>query len=248
MCILGAVYVASAPAKDEILPITSRISAAQLRDLQRRVAGCNANVCFAIDGSGSISPANFEAQKEFVQDVATIIADGTNPVELAAVQYGTSSSAIIQLTLNTNAFQLAIKRTPQIGGLTFVNAGINFCFSQLWRRRGEANKIVLLGDGRTTIGSNAVRRADLFRRVGGDVCTVGAGFQDPRELLAIAGGDPARVFQVDDFISALELQYIIEDIVLDICGVPGSSVAPVAHNLNNGKASKQNHGTGKWMA
>ena len=218
MFVVCAACVAAAPTKKDMLPVSSRLTTAQLLDLRRRVQGCNANVCFAIDGSADIDTANFEAQKNFVLDVVTVIADGSNPVELAAVQYGTSASAISALTLDPERFNAAVARTSQLrSDSTFVAAGINFCFSQLFRRRNEANKIVLLGSGRSTIGANAVSRANLFRRFKGQVCTVGAGFTDNSQLLAIAGGDPARVFEVDNFIDVLDLQFIVEDIVLDIC-------------------------------
>lgn len=218
LVLLGAVFVAAAPSNKEVLPITSRFTPQQLASLRARVRGCNANVCFAIDGSGSISAANFNAQKQFVQDVASVIATGTNPVELAAVQYGTSASVISELTVDAGKFIWDVEATePLRSPATFVAAGINFCFSRLFRRRHEAKKIVLLGDGRSNIGSSAVRRADTFRRFKGEVCTVGAGFTDDRELLAIAGGDASRVFEVEEFLDVLSIEKIIEDIVLDIC-------------------------------
>lgn len=207
----------AAPTSDLKLKTTSRFTESVLADLRRRVRGCNANVCFAIDGSGSISSSEFTAQKQFVLDVVSVIAVD-NPVELAAVQYGTANSAISPLTVDAEQFILDVDSEQQLrSSRTFVAGGINYCFSQLFRRRGEANKIVLLGDGRSSIGANAIARADLFRTVGGTVCTVGAGFADTRELLAIAGGDPNRVFEVDNFLDVLTLEFILESIVEDIC-------------------------------
>lgn len=200
--------------------ITSgRIPSALLADLRRRlidVGGCNANVCFAIDGSGSISREAFINQTQFVQDIVSVIAVD-QPVEVAAVQYATANSPITPLTVNIGNFNVLLENLAQTKGASFVVGGINYCFSQLFRRRGEANKIVLLGDGRSNIGSSAIARADLFRSVGGNVCVVGAGFTDDDELLAIAGGDPSLVFQVDSFLDTLALEFIIEDLVFGIC-------------------------------
>lgn len=99
-------------------------------------------------------------------------------------------------------------------------AGINNCFSQLNRRRGEALRIVLLGDRQSTIGADAVARADLFREFfHGEVCVVGAGFTDDAELLAIAGGDPGKVFTVGTFIDVLTLQTLLEQLVEGVCVV-----------------------------
>jgi len=205
----------------EKLGITSRMGAAALNDLKRRIkaaGGCNANVCFAIDGSGSISTAEFNNQKNFVLDLVSVLAVD-EAAEVAACQYASSVSPIQPLTVDTAKFNLAVDRANQVSGQSFVVGGVNYCFSQLWRRRGEANKIVLLGDGRSNIGSSAVQRADLFREQGGSVCAVGAGFKDDRELLRIAGGNKNLVFQTDSFLDVLTLQGFIEGLVSQICGV-----------------------------
>ncbi len=205
----------------ENLQISSRMGFAALQDLKRRVkaaGGCNANVCFAIDGSGSISTAEFNNQKNFVLDLVSVLAVD-DAAEVAACQYASAVSPIQPLTVDTARFNLAVDRARQVRGQSFVVGGVNYCFSQLWRRRGEANKIVLLGDARSNIGSSAVRRADLFREVGGSVCAVGAGYTDDRELLAIAGGNKNLVFQADSFLDVLTLQSFIEKLVKQICGV-----------------------------
>ncbi len=203
------------------LPMTSRMGTAALIDLKRRIkaaGGCNANVCFAIDGSGSISTAEFNNQKNFVLDLVSVLAVD-EAAEVAACQYASAVSPIQPLTVDTAKFNLAVDRANQVSGQSFVVGGVNYCFSQLWRRRGEANKIVLLGDGRSNIGSSAVERADLFRKLGGSVSAVGAGFKDDRELLRIAGGNKDLVFQADSFLDVLTLQSFIEGLVSQICGV-----------------------------
>ena len=215
--VLGVAFAAAAPNKNDTLPVSSRLTTAQILELRRRIQGCNANVCFAIDGSAAIDSANFEAQKLFVKDVIGVLGGGFG-IELAAVQYGTSASAISQLTFDGRQVLKDVSRTGQLrSNSTFVAAGINFCFSQLFRRRNEANKIVLLGSGRSTIGPSAIRRADTFRNIGGEVCAVGAGFTDDSELMAIAGGDSTKVFQVNNFLDVLSLMLIVEDMVLEIC-------------------------------
>ncbi len=205
----------------ENLQITSRMGVAALKDLQRRVkaaGGCNANVCFAIDGSGSINGTEFTSQKNFVLDLVSVLTVD-DAAEVAACQYSSSVSPIQPLTVDTAKFNLAVTRARQVTGQSFVVGGINYCFSQLWRRRGEANKIVLLGDGRSNIGSSAVARADLFRMIGGSVCAVGAGFKDDTELLGIAGGNRTLVFQTESFLDVLTLQSIVERLVSQICDV-----------------------------
>lgn len=201
------------------LPFSARISDAAKEELQRKIeeaGGCNGNICFAIDGSSSISDTEFENQKNFILDVSSVI--GVDyPVELAAVQYATKNSAITPMTPNSAFFNLAVEETEQMGGKSFVVAGINYCFSQLIKRRGEALKIVLLGDGRSNIGGDSIKRANLFRRLGGDVSVVGAGFEDSTQLLGIAGGKHDHVFEVDSFLDVLVLQGFLEALTAQIC-------------------------------
>ncbi len=190
---------------------------ANLRRRLKSVGGCNANVCFAVDGSSSISRAEFENEKNFVLDVASVISMD-QPVELAAAQYSTSIVPITPLTPYLTGFDMSIWRARQIGGASFVVGGVNYCFSQLMKRPREANQMVILGDGRSNIGSDAVKRAALFRRLGGSLSTVAAGFADDRELLAIAGNDRSMVFRVNSFADVLALHEIIKKLVFRVCG------------------------------
>lgn len=78
---------------------------------------------------------------------------------------------------------------------------------------------MLLGDGRTNIGTDSVNRADLFRSIGGDVCVVGAGFSDRQKFLEIAGRKSENVFQVGSFLNNIQLGIVLEQIVEEICGI-----------------------------
>jgi len=214
----AAVHGISTSAKQQVqTKIISSSAAIDLRDRIVSSGGCNANVCFAVDGSGSINSTQFRSELNFVTDIVSIIA-ATDPVGLAAVQYSTGTRAISEFTTNDFGFIPAVDRTRQLFGQSFVAGGINFCFAELFNAGGPVNKIVLLGDARSNIGSSAIRRADQFRAVGGTVCSVAAGTNPDRDaLLGIAGGDPDLVFEVDDFINVIELSNIIEKLVEQIC-------------------------------
>ena len=216
---LASISLAVAVASAADLPVYSRIAKTKIEEIQERLAkagGCNANICFAIDGSGSMSKKEFSNQKNFVLDVASIV--GVDEVaEFAAVQYSTANTAITPLTVDSAHFIEKVLHSNQKKGKSFVTGGINYCFSQLWRRPFDANKIVLLGDGKANVGSSAVRRADLFRKIGGVVAVVSAGKPDEDKLLKIAGGKFDHVFEVTNFFDVLGLQANVEDLVLDIC-------------------------------
>lgn len=195
-----------------------------LRKSLKSVGGCNANVCFAIDGSGAISPEAFTSQKNFVLDVVSVIAVD-EPVELAAVQYATRRRAIKRLTNKVPEFVLAVNGTYQLGGWSRPAAGIAFCNRQLWRWN-KANKIVLLGNGKSDLGRSAVRSANRFRDRNGDLSVVAAGDADDQKLLAIAGGRKDRVFDVTSFLDVLALQEVIEQLVKNICLKDGGPPLP----------------------
>lgn len=179
--------------------------------------GCEVNLCFAIDTSGSVNSTNFEVQKDFIVDItATIGVDSRS--KFAAGQYGARTRLISLLTDDLVAFNQAVEKAEfQNDPATSVGSGIVFCDRILRREVGDTNKIVILGDGRNNLGGDPVRRANVFReRARGEVCAVGVGFsrdQDEQTLIDIANGEE-RVFQVDDYI---ELTFIVEDLVRDIC-------------------------------
>lgn len=190
-----------------------------VRTAQSAVAsrGCGVNVCFAVDTSGSVSKTQFGLEKDFILDITAIIGVDSRS-KFAAGQYGARTYKISSLTSDVSGFNLDVNRADfQNDPATSVGSGIVFCDRQLRRERGDANKIVVIGDGRNNLGGDPVRRADNFRkRTGGEVSTVGIGFKDTRALTAIAGSK-ARVFSIDDYV---ELSFIIEDLVYDICGIP----------------------------
>lgn len=171
---------------------------------------CNPNVCFALDGSGSVSSDDYRAQKEFVEIVSALIGVDKS-AHFAAVQYTRTLHEISPLTSNQDSFLIKVNRDQPKGGATFVPAGLAYCVKELLPRREDANKLVLLGDGRNNFGSG--RLTAPLRRFKGEVCAVGVGNIKKRNLIKIAG-HPSRVFQVDDFFS---LAFLVEDLVSGIC-------------------------------
>lgn len=210
------------PTENE-LTTAGRLTKGQKQDLRRRIkaaGGCNANICFAVDGSNALKFSEYRAELDFILDVVSVVSVDI-AVELAAVQYGIANSPISPLTTDIVDFIKKVDNEQRLRsrGSNLVG-GINYCFSQLFDRPGEANKMVVLGDGRSTIGNNAIARADLFRKeTGGKICTVGAGFRRKKRLLKIAGGDKSLVFRVDSFLDVLALERVVEKLVEDICGL-----------------------------
>lgn len=184
----------------------------KLQQMVEKKGSCNPNLCFALDGSASISSDDYRAQKEFVQLVAAII--GTDEdAEFAAVQYGFKNRKISRLTNDVNDFLLKLDGSAHARApLTRIGRGIRFCRKRLSRRIGDANKIIVLGDGR----SRHVRLGKFKKTRGIEICAVGVGFQNTDMLTAIAGGNPNRVFAIDEY---FELIDVVESIVRDVCGM-----------------------------
>jgi len=220
----SATLIANPTPLEVLLPGNSLIASPEAlllaRGIRQRVinqGSCNPNICFALDGSGSISPEEYKMQKEFVELIAGITSVDTD-VGYAAVQYGLRNVGISSLTNDANQFLLDVAasnlaRAPR----TFIAAGLGFCIQELRARPEDANKIVLLGDGRSNFGGDPVPIARTFRppRGNGSICAVGIGFRDRRVLRRIAG-NRNRVLAINDYFELLD---ILDQVVTEICGL-----------------------------
>jgi len=113
--------------------LTARVTR-KLRHLQRSIitnGGCNVKMCFALDGSGSISRAEYRLQQEFVQIIAAVASvDGA--ASFSAVQYGLRNVGISSLTSDIGDFITSVgtselEKAPR----TFVAAGLGFCIQEV---------------------------------------------------------------------------------------------------------------------
>lgn len=201
------------------------LSPARQERLMRKMqaaGGCNANVCFAIDGSTSISSDEFTNEKNFVLDVVSVLVD--NPVEFAAVQYADRRERISKLTVDDEAFILKVNSTKQMyNPRSLIKSGVNFCFRQLMKRPGEPMKMVILGDARVKnrrVARRTILTTDQFRANGGDVSVVAAGAKINKQLmLKLTGGNEELVYDVDNFLDVLTLEIYIERVVEEICSM-----------------------------
>lgn len=121
-----------------------------------------------------LSEAEFQAQKDFILDIASITSIDLD-VELAAVQYGVGSKEIIPLTSDIDSFRNALSRREKSmnSSRTSISAGIRYCSSQLRPSQRDADKIVILRDGNWSASSSPVQPPRRFRNSGGEVCEIG---------------------------------------------------------------------------
>lgn len=172
---------------------------------RRLLDGCDPNICFALDGSGSIGFRNYEIQKEFVLLIAAIVG-ANDKATFSAVQYGFVNEQISNVDGNAERFiQKLLVSEYQAATETFVGAGLGFCISQLGRKRGEPAKIVIFGDGGATLGGltgplSPASLADFFRRrsPANRVCAVAVNFPSkPPLFVDIVGGEANRSLVTD---------------------------------------------------
>lgn len=177
--------------------------------------GCKGNVCFAIDGSGSISPKEYSNQLDFVSDVVRII--NTFPTRVAGTQYNQRSNPIKSLSSDLGGFITALRAQPQLRGSTSISSGIDYCGAQLDTRPFEPKKVVVLGDGFQNVDTNAVDSANTVRSKNALVSVVAVQSADRQFLLDLVGGDNALAFQADNFDDRDRLATIIRETTLAIC-------------------------------
>ena len=193
---------------------------AEVESLKSRVrtSGCNPRVCFALDGSGSISDDDFTAQKNFVLLVASIIAVDPR-ARFAAVQYGLALSQISPITKKIEEFLLDVNDEEQLNApTTFIASGLGYCISQLDKQPTAPAKIVLLGDGRSNFGGDPrpIARNWLFKDPSNTICAVGVGFSSTKLLRRITNSKN-RVITVDEWDRVVR---IMRRLVEDVCGLP----------------------------
>lgn len=191
---------------------------------------CSVDVCFAVDGSGAVSDAEFSAQKIFIDRLSLLLGGNRNSKSKAgAVQFGLLLTPIAPMTSSRRAFRTGLTRTRKRGGQrAFVAAGLAYCVLQLQGRRSFALRstnqssqghvvhnrrkaIVLIHNGKRGFGSGtASGPLRLFR---GKVFAVAAGSADRAALEKITG-DHSQVVVAQNFEA---LQSIAGRVAKKIC-------------------------------
>lgn len=216
---LIAAIIALAAAAPADMKTDTRLSRSVISSLQQKVrneGGCNVNVCFAIDGSGSISKKEFDEEISFVLDTLAVIG-ADRLAGLAATQIGAVSSPISSLTFDVAAFKNALLETRFLGAESSnIRDALSFCVTELLEDTSGPKKIVVLTDGRANVGGDPAQVANSFRAAGGEVCAVGVGLRDEPSLLKLVGGRSERVLAIDDFFNLLST---LEDFIKQICSI-----------------------------
>lgn len=199
-----------------IAAAVERSSAAALFPVLRESRRCNVNVCWALDGSGSITPDDFIAEKSFVTKVSGAFLFIKGPSQVGALQYATIAEPIQTLTPFLKPFVRKMNNTEQSGGLTNVDSALLACRFILTPAARKARHIILMTDGDANIGKAGIEQAKAFRKSGGLVSIVAAGTPNTEALEDLAGPS-GTVYSVDRFGDDLAMINISNKLFDEVC-------------------------------
>lgn len=179
----------------------------------RQSQKCAVNVCFALDGSGSITQNEFSNQFHFSADTMAILRH-VSSIRFGATQYASTNLPISALTFNDESVLIKLRDAQRAGGASAVSDGIAYCEQQFREFKNDINVIFLFTDGSYNRGVNPMKYIDLVKReyTHLKVFPVKVGTIDDAFF---AGFSP--VFEVDSFLDALDASDEIESYQSDVC-------------------------------
>lgn len=177
---------------------------------------CNpANICFAMDESGSISSADFTIEKDVVNQMAQDFAARASSASFSAVGFDNVASVVSNPTTDLALFQSAISNNPQSGGGTASGSALTLC-SSLLANSADPRIIVLLTDGRDNTGIMGVSVSDDIKMDGTMIITIGIGNDVlPGDLQEIASRPEFFIYETD----FQALMNDVSNLVDEICEV-----------------------------
>lgn len=178
---------------------------------------CDISLCFALDGSGSISAKEYQVQKDLVKLIAILAAPAK--ATFSAVQYGLANEFISVSTSDPFAFIQQVENSvPLRAPRTFLSAGLGFCISQVNENpKAGGKKVVVLGDGRDNYMESSLALV-LESAESVDVFAVGIGNSlDSSKLLEITGGQESHVYTASNY---ADVGQVVLDLVRVLCSVP----------------------------
>lgn len=154
-------------------------------------SSCDIDICFALENSDAISPQFFRDQQDLVYNLVGRLQGRAGNVGLAAYQFSTSAKLLSPLTSDIDTFleDVSQAQDEDTAG-TFVASALNVCFKMLLGSTKRRTAIIVMGNGRNTIGSDPGRRSELFTQGRGNslrIFSIGFGYkQDFQGLRSIA--------------------------------------------------------------
>lgn len=183
--------------------------------------GCNRDIVFVLDDSGSVGSVNFRHALDFVKNVVNQIEVGPTKAQVGFLAYSTHPQVGWYLNKYYNKVGLlnAISQVHYYGGVTHTSEAIEavrtqILTSQKGDRPSAENVVIVLTDGQSNNHIDTIREANKLHMVSQDVISIviGTGI-NLKELNAIAT-DSHHVF---DLRSYNNLSSILAQLMQIIC-------------------------------
>lgn len=190
-------------------PSRSNVKARTIRQSKK----CAVNICFVLDGSGSVSQSEFKNQFYFSADVISFLVD-ISPIRWAATQYSSKNIPISSFTSDDLEFVQKLKYTKPAGGASAVSDGIAYCEQEFRSFKNDINVMFLFTDGRYNFGVDPLKYIDLVKKEYRHlkVFPVKTGFVNESFFSGFS-----TVYEVENFLDSLDAELQIETLRSDIC-------------------------------
>jgi von Willebrand factor type A domain len=185
---------------------------------------------FTLDGSGSISPPDFDLERLFAKRVLQSCLF-TAGARAGVIQFSSQGETELRVGLTSEASLVAdsLDSMEQLGNSTDIEEGLAVAQGELAAhgRPGVKRFVILLTDGAQTEPGDPVAQAAAMKAAATEIFTIGVGTgTDPTTLQDIASAPkPNHVFAVTDFDS---LAASLGSVVGAVCG--GSPIIPGKYN------------------
>ena len=116
------------------------------------------DIVYLLDSSGSISSANFTAEKNFALNSANGLGFGPTSLAASLITFANTASVKTNFTTSNTTFINIVNTTVQTGGTTDLTAGLTAALNE-FTSFGRANKcriLALLTDGPPTLNPTGV--------------------------------------------------------------------------------------------
>ncbi|XP_078080682.1 integrin alpha-E-like isoform X2 [Mustelus asterias] len=191
-------------------------------------------IAIVLDGSGSISAADFQKAKEFIINIAKNIWKRCLECEFALVQYGEEIKTIFDLKdsqeISSGVFSI-VRNMPQLGKVTKTASAVQHVLDNIFNETQGSNKnakrfIIVVTDGEIFRDErNLLDVVNSSKMVNVTRIAVGVGSVFNKDTamneLKLIASDPdeKHVFQVDNYAA---LDGLLADLQKNIVGIEGT--------------------------
>ena len=191
------------------------------------------DIVFLVDSSGSIYEDNWPTVLEFMKSIVRDYTIGPNNVRVGVAIFADNVQSIFQLNTYSTQYEMLneIDDIPFLGTSTNTAAAIRYMRTTMFTpqngdRYSAPNSAIIITDGVPKINNEvneprrlALQEADLARRQGINMFTVGIGPELTTEFLAQIADKPTNthVFQVNQ---VRELETILNQVAAATCNTP----------------------------